>query len=104
MCGVAVDANVDIDRVEKFIEHCKAENDEVLYGINADGSEAESCKWYKHEHDMRELSSKFPSILFTLHGEGEEPGDIWNKYFLGGQMQVAKGVITFEKLDPAKLK
>lgn len=64
----------------------------------------EECKWYEHEKDMREFSLKFPGILFTLHGEGEEAGDVWNKYFRDGKFQVARAVITFPKFDPKELR
>lgn len=60
-------------------------------------------KWYEHVGDMVALSRRFPEVLFTLHGEGEESGDIWRKYFLGGKVQVARATITFDDFDPAKL-
>jgi len=84
-------------------------NSETTTGYNLmsfyknDGS-ADSCKWYGHEEDMKELSTRFPDFLFTLSGEGEESGDIWTKYFLGGKMQVAKAVIVVPEFDPKLLK
>lgn len=39
----------------------------------------EETKWYENEDEMLELSQEFPEVLFKLHGEGEESGDIWDK-------------------------
>lgn len=63
----------------------------------------DSCKWYDHEEDMRRLSLKFPDVVFTLNGEGEEAGDVWVKYFRNGKMQVDKIEIKLAAFDPKKL-
>jgi hypothetical protein len=63
----------------------------------------ESSKWYDHETDMRDFSKRFPDVLFTLNGEGEESGDVWVKYFKNGKMQSSKADIKLEKFDPKKL-
>lgn len=65
---------------------------------------AEEITASEHDEDMRGLSKRIPEVLFTLHGEGEEAGDIWNKYFLNGKMQVAKARIEFDEFDPKKLR
>lgn len=79
------------------------ERDEI-YGIDESGETTESVKWYEHEDHIRALSKEFPNVLFTLRGEGEESGDIWNKYFLNGKMQMAKAQIAFDPFDESKLK
>lgn len=66
--------------------------------------EMDACKWYDHEQHMVELSKKFPEILFTLTGVGEEGGDLWKKYFKGGKMQVALAKIVYDEFDESKLK
>lgn len=52
------------------------------YCLDKDGSTQESGKWYEHESDLKKFSAAHAGVLFTLHGEGEENEDIWNKYFL----------------------
>lgn len=83
------------------------EHKAIELGINDScsilGSSVESCKWYNHEDDMRKFSTHFPSVLFTLIGEGEEPGDMWYKYFRNGKMQVCEAKITFDEFDERKL-
>lgn len=63
----------------------------------------ESCKWYDHEDDMKRLSLRFPDVVFTLNGTGEESGDVWVKYFKAGKMQVDKVEIKLAPFDPTKL-
>jgi hypothetical protein len=53
-------------------------------------------KWYDHEDDMKEIAKQFPSILFELHGEGEENGDLWVKYFKGDKFQHCPAKITYD--------
>jgi hypothetical protein len=79
------------------------ENEELQYALEQDGSTRESCKWYNHEADMRRISLLHKGVLFTLHGKGEESGDIWAKYFLNGKMQVEKAKIVIASFDSDKL-
>ena len=57
----------------------------------------DTIKWYDHDKDMVKLSKLYPDTLFTLSGEGEEPGDIWRYYFKAGRSQLARAKITFAK-------
>lgn len=61
-------------------------------------------KWYDYKGHMKIISTMFPDVVFTLHGDGEENGDIWQQYFKNGKSQYAKAEITFEKFDEFKLK
>jgi len=69
------------------------------------------CKWYDHEERMKDLSAKFPHVLFVLEGFGEEDGDVWRKYFRAGKMFRADAVLSFppppktmtDKLDKDEL-
>lgn len=74
--------------------------EELLYAIFHNSG---STKWYDHEKDMIELSKIFPRMVFTLSGEGEEPGDLWKKYFYNGKVQVARAKIDFEEFRKDKL-
>lgn len=71
--------------------------------FNQDVFEFES-KWYDYDKDMLALSSRFPGVLFKLHGAGEDQGDLWDHYFLGGRVQRCPAKITYESFDPRKLK
>jgi hypothetical protein len=65
---------------------------------------ADSCKWYEHDDHMREISKKYPMAVFVLHGNGEEQGDSWYKYYKNGKMQECKAKITFDPYDENELK
>lgn len=63
----------------------------------------DSVKWYDHDTDMIEVSKQFPGVLFCLHGEGEESGDMWDAYYLDGKTQRCHAEITYPPFDPKKL-
>lgn len=60
-------------------------------------------KWYDFKSDMREVSALYPTVLMVLHGEGEESGDLWGAYFLGGKMQLCQAEVTYPEYDETKL-
>lgn len=65
--------------------------------------ETDTCKWYRHEEDMKALSRHFPTLVFMLEGEGEEAKDLWIKYFKNGKMQACPAKITYDEYNPSKL-
>ncbi len=90
------------DREEEIFKRI----DEEYYTHFLEGSgQSWEIKWYEHEGDFKKVSKEFPHILFTLDGEGEESGDVWRKYFMGGKMQDAntKLTITHDDFDKDKL-
>lgn len=56
-------------------------------------------KWYDYVKDMSNISKRFPDLIFTLSGEGEESGDIWKRYFYRGDDQYAAAKVTFAPFD-----
>ena len=42
-------------------------------------------RWYYSEEDMLLLSKRFPSMVFHLHGEGENAEDLWNAHYWNGK-------------------
>ena len=61
-----------------------------------------SIKWYSHNEHMKQLSTEFPDILFTLHGIGEE-GEQWKAYYKSGKMFIASSRVVFDEYDESKL-
>lgn len=86
--------------LEDFVEDLdeKSGNGFILSLVSGD-----EVKWYEHEEDMKFLSKQYPDILFKLHGEGEENGDIWDKYFMNGKMQHCHAVMSIPPFDKSKL-
>ena len=83
--------NLDIPGNELSVEEVAAKlaetyNDlDTRYWLSAITGE-DVAKWYGHPEDMREISKHWPDILFTLSGVGEETGDVWAEYYLGGKV------------------
>lgn len=64
---------------------------------------SDNVKWYEHDAFMVSLSLKFPNVLFTLSGEGEEAGDLWRSYYKNGKHQLCDAVITYPEYDESKM-
>ena len=52
------------------------------------------AKWYEWKDEMLEISDKFPKLLFTVDGDGEESGDNWRAFFKGGKYYIWRKDIT----------
>lgn len=87
------------------IEELRAENICARSAFSEDGDFKEELKWYDHENDLKEFSSrpKYKDVLFALSGIGENEGDIWIKYFKNGKMQVCEAEIVYPSFDESKL-
>ena len=83
----------------EYVSENKAEFKEFIYAIIGKNA----CAWYNHEIDMIKLSKKFPRVIFTLLGKGDETFDLWKKYFYKGMMQIAKAEVTFPSFRKDKL-
>lgn len=44
------------------------------------------AKWYESEAHLRRISRRWPNVLFTLSGEGEDHDDQWIQYHQNGRM------------------
>ena len=61
-------------------------------------------KWYYHHEDMVHLSAKFPGVLFTLTGDGEDSDDKWREFFYNGKSHCGSAQIIYPEFDKKKLK
>lgn len=85
-------------------EYCGDENFKSIVASILDFTPFyDCCKWYDHESDMKIISKKFPNHVFKLHGEGEESGDIWDKWFMNGKMQICIAKIIIPDFNPELL-
>lgn len=44
------------------------------------------CQWYDNEYDCELISLRFPNVLISIFGFGEDRGDIWRKDYLNGEL------------------
>lgn len=98
-CGIPIADIAPDDMIGDYIE----ENNDMHYAIDRNGDPEESTKWYSHKEDMAKMSKAFPGVLFTLHGEGEEAGDLWVEYYLDGKIQREDAKIIYAEFDRSKL-
>lgn len=76
------------------------ENDSHLpQGNRLDFFPAFPVSWYNSQQDLCILSQAFPAFLFTLTGRGENPDDLWQRYFKNGRVQHEPAIITFSPPD-----
>jgi len=45
------------------------------------------AKWYDRETALKAISKRFPDAIITVHGYGEEPGDVWAERWKSGDRE-----------------
>lgn len=63
----------------------------------------DTVTWYSYAEDVAEISRQIPDVLFAVHGDGDENGDIWDHYFLNGKSQRCNAEIKIPPFDQSKL-
>lgn len=96
--GRDVFSNEEIDELEREIDLLN-----VFESGHTVGGYYCNAKWYDHDEDMMRLSGRFPDILFSLHGNGENQEDMWDAYYLNGRMQYCGAKITYPPFDESQL-
>lgn len=61
-------------------------------------------KWYGYDVDVIELSKRYPHLVFTVYGEGEEPADIWMHKFFKGKHKRSDAIFTIPPIELEELK
>lgn len=87
---------------ELFYKESLEEVKKEFYGHTVDEPEtwinevlSEECKWYDCFDDMKQLSSEFPEIKFTIYGDGEDSDDRWVAYFVAGKGEEYQAEIVY---------
>ncbi len=96
-------ADTDNEKFIIIVKELWEFSEEADFALDENGDAATPAKWYDNEDDLVEFSQKYPDIVFTLEGEGEESGDIWKKYFKNGEKQIAHTEIKIDEYDESKL-
>lgn len=92
------------DEISDEIKLRQEADGEFMYGVDEEGRCTDCCKWYDAEKEVRTFSKIYPTVLFTLSGEGEESGDIWKRYIKNGKCQYAEAKMVFDVFDESKLR
>jgi len=61
-------------------------------------------KWYGCEKDCRKVSKMFPDQVILVEGNGEEHGDVWQKYFKNGKCVEYRPKVIWPEFDEKDLK
>lgn len=74
--------------------------------VEPDGSAHFGCddmlRWNYFSEDMLTLSRALPSLVFRLHVEGENNGDLWDGYYHNGKEEICRAIITYP--EPVTIK
>ena len=62
------------------------------------------AKWYEFDTDMRAFSTRFPDLVFNLHGAGEDSGDIWDYFYKNGKSCGGQAQIVYYEYDEEELR
>lgn len=92
------------DKSEEIIAELKKENEDANYALSDNGYGENWTKWYECDDEMKAFSLKYPSVLFEMHTEGEENGNLCTTYYKDGKMQECPAIITYDEFDQTKLK
>jgi hypothetical protein len=84
------------NQVEDFYEEFDEKTGLLFDFSNYNGTEA---KWYNWESDMKELSKKFPKMMFRLDGTGEAQFDVWDCHFCNGRSYYREIQTYWEPFD-----
>lgn len=94
-CGVSLRVVLD-EAIGAYIKL----HEQIRDAVTERGGSVDRTKWYEHEADLREMSRRFPGVLFKLTGDGEESGDLWAAYALDGKWQKHKARVVVGDCDP----
>jgi len=93
----------EIEKEAMLVRELRMHNSDAEFALNETGGTRSNDTWYQHEPDMKNFSLKYPSVLFTLCGQGDNNDDNWVKYFKNGKVQEEQARITYPEFDPSKL-
>ena len=69
------------EQFQKMLEEIDA-----MMGDNEMSSfESINAKWYSYEKDIKQLSLKYPDIIFRVNGDGEDSDDLWQDFWHAGK-------------------
>ena len=78
----------DFDFTQNSLDVIQYINDVVLKHGRLDDGFVEQAKWHDFVDDMFHVSSDaFPDEVITVYRNGEDMGDYYVYYFLGGRMK-----------------
>lgn len=89
------------ERTAEIIVEAREASEDLRYVVNDSGRTEETGSWRDQDKDMLALSKQFKNVIFSLRGEGETAGDIWEKHFCNGDMQECRAVVKIPPLDKA---
>ena len=83
-----------VDKMHELCEDLDFDRIDTFYGF---------AKWYDWQDELKELSKKYPDLMFTVNGSGEDTPDFWICWIVNGKSQLERKELTHEPFDPKKL-
>lgn len=69
------------EQYEKMLEDIDA----IMGDNEMSSSESTYAKWYSYRKDIKNLSLKYPNIIFRVNGDGEDSNDLWQDFWHAGK-------------------
>ena len=106
--GYYTDFTVSIDTedkavIEKFFDDLTVQSDYDFSGRSNVRSIGEA-KWYTEETDIKLMSIRYPNLLITVDGDGEESGDVWRSKALNGVYRRTRATMLIPEIDMSDVK
>lgn len=100
--GYYTDYEIEVDNYRQEDEINALLHEQTGYALEI-GRTYYGIKWYDCEADMKIVSKAFPNVLFTVHGDGGDGGDLWRMYVRDGKVQRTCAELRYEEFDERKL-
>lgn len=78
-----------------------------IYGDILDRETLETydpTSWYEAEEHLKEFSTRYPDILFSMDKDTPEERKYYRFYIKNGKVQTVKGLITYKAFSESELK
>ena len=87
--------NTSVEKHREIIKDFIDSNKNASWCLDDDGTCMDTTKWHGFEGDMKELSKKYPEVVFTCYRNGDESEDFEKYRVVNGESKSGMGSIVY---------